>query len=273
MSFDDVTIGTTSILRKKCLERLMKSIEQSDYDGRIIFVDQNKEPLNLDEFDLEIEHIHEPDCGFGTAHNIVADHIETEYMFWVDDDMIFNENGLKRLLMDMENHPKLGWVSPTFDRDFTPGRRLRIENNTLLKEKVDLDGLTYCDMPANGVSLWRTSLYEDVQWEEHLKTGAMHMAIAMKIKNSTDWKTAVEERVVFKHRPIETKDYKNLRNRKNSSMEWFKEEYNVDKIKTRKDLNTKIKDAIELGKDILFNTGRRNRKENIRILKKFLQKN
>lgn len=224
----DVTICTTTILREECVRRLLSSIEESSYSGKTVVVDQNARPLELDDFNLQIEQVHRPDCGFGPAHNLAADRVDTEYMLWMDDDIAFNEEGLSPLITDMEDFSRLGWLSPVLRPPVSP-KNLEVRGKVLCKFPVGVDGLTFCDMPVQAASLWRTELYDDVRWPE-LKTGYMHAMMALELKK-THWRTAADNRGAFVHDHRDPGSYARLRGRWGPSEEYLKRKYGIEAVK------------------------------------------
>lgn len=228
---DLVTIGTTGFLRDLCLKRLLESIDDSPFGGRVIVADQNKQlPDFYDNFDIEILDL-DFDVGASRVKNEVVDNLNTKYMLWFDDDAVFVYETLIGLVERMENNPEFGWISPylweidkgryeTHTGDYMKG------GNTILRKILtpqDIDGFCEADSPSQ-VGLYRTDLFNDVRWPDEVKTRREHTMFALRVKE-TDWKTGFDPEVAFKHGGCPNPPgYDEFRNRSEKPQKKFREE-------------------------------------------------
>jgi hypothetical protein len=232
---DDVTICTTTILRNKCIQQLLKSLK--NIKNKIIIIDQNEEPIDISKYDLDILHVHAPDCGIGTAHNVGSEYANTKYMLWVDDDIIFNNMSLRMLYNVMENHDELGWVGGRINNNV--GNNLEIKNNILYKIPANVNFFTFLDQPINAASIWKRNMYNDVEWAEEPIVGWLHEMVALDILD-TYWRTASEPFAIFEHRPFNNPEYNKMRWRTEPSIKYLKKKYNIDNISWTKPRKTYI---------------------------------
>ena len=193
----DTTIVVSTFDRPRCLDRLIRSIVKYYPNIPIIVVDNGiveYNPPKLFNSHVKVLRI-KKDAGLSACRNMAVEHVKTEYLFIIDDDVIFTdttkiENFLSVLYEDrhIDIVGGLLWDEDNVELPAThkiPGREnliaqcdidLEIVGDTLFKYpspdslKKTKHGINYkyVDYVIN-FFLARTKLFKDIRWDNDLK--------------------------------------------------------------------------------------------------------
>ena len=115
-----VTIGVCVRNAERFIGEAIESVIAQNFpqnEMRVVFVDDGSEDRTLSiihdyvqKMDLEAVVLHTSWKGLGNARNTVVAHAESEYILWVDGDMVLSHDFLNKLVMFMEANPKAGIV-------------------------------------------------------------------------------------------------------------------------------------------------------------------
>ena len=113
-----VTIGICVRNCEEYIRDAISSITNQDFPHslmELIFVDDGSEDATLsiiNEFvsntDFSVKVIHTSWKGLGHARNVVVANTDTDYILWVDGDMVLSKDYVTRLVVYMDAHPDVG---------------------------------------------------------------------------------------------------------------------------------------------------------------------
>jgi len=228
----DLSIGITTILRPACLFRLLNSLEGIEVE--VFVADQNKEISNrYNDYDVQVLDMNY-DAGVGKARNAIIDEIDTEYLMFLDDDIIADPSDIRGLYCTMKTNPEFGWVSPLFHLVeryvvVSSAANWEILDDTLsqvFQKPFPGDGLVEVDQPA-AVGIFKTSIFDNVMWTEEIKIGREHLIFALDSKDES-WEKGMFNSLYFEHGSCpQGKKYPEMRDRIEPADDYLKKEYGL----------------------------------------------
>lgn len=279
MDMKDVTIGTKSFYRPEKIRKCLESIYNADLEIKKVIVaddgditeekqkiyDNYKQKLPLKVLDLEY------DYGLGGSRNRVFEELESEYVLWIDDDMIVprNVNILKQILV---SRPEIGGVAgmlieegsfraATHDLEIKEGifgrtlvRKVNEVNKDHIETEIGEKTIFYFDFVPNCLML-RKECLEDAKWDDNYIIMNEHKDFFLTHKQETDWKFAFTKEVIFNHYPggsIDFKEERNDDNKHKDSHQYFKEKWGIKRtafvskyIEDERGLGRELKDFLK----------------------------
>ena len=258
----DTTIVVSTFDRPRCLDRLIRSILKYYPNIPIIVVDNGiveYNPPKLFNSHVKVLRI-KKDAGLSACRNMAVEHVKTEYLFIIDDDVIFTdttkiENFLSVLYEDrhIDIVGGLLWDEDNVELPAThkiPGREnliaqcdidLEIVGDTLFKYPSPASrkktkhrlNYKYVDYVIN-FFLARTKLFKDIRWDNDLKL-AEHFDFFLRLKNMT---SEYGRRVAFtpdvkadhKNDSREEKHYREHRSRSKHFFKMSKDKHGVKDV-------------------------------------------
>jgi len=168
----------------------------------------------------------------------VVDELDTEYLLWLDDDIIFDHKTLEALVERMKNNPEFGWISPYLweikkGEYHSHASNWMTGGNTILRRVITPDiasGFQEVDQPSS-VGIYRKEMLDEVSWNDDVKIGREHILFAWDVED-TDWKCGFDPTVSFKHGGCQDiPDYDKLRNRMDKGDEAVRKETGFTNIR------------------------------------------
>lgn len=229
----------TTIIRPKCIRRLLDSINKWQPGAKITVADQNEEKHDFyNEYDVNQVLDLDYDVGLAKARNRMVEETEEPYVLIMDDDFIFDKRTkIETFLKIIKSDPKIGVVGGITERngdtwDFT--HRWKVDDDTIYQVDDEdnweqING-TKCKETGSVINfaLMRREIFEDVKWDERFKIGGEHSDFYLQLKK-TDWKVYFTPEVRCQTQRDNDKEYSRMRKRK----EFFKkflEKYDVKRM-------------------------------------------
>lgn len=226
---EDVTIGLTSIEREYCVMKVLESIKKSPFTGEVILADQNKEIHEFyDNYDIEILDL-DYDVGIGYAKNRVIEQVNTDYLLWLDDDVLFDYFAYKRLYQVIKEKEDFGWISCyLYDEGlgeyFTHCANIAVEDDVIVREIIlSSNEFIEVDQPSN-VAIYDMEIFDHIKHDEDIKVRRQHLDFAYRFQD-IDYKAGFAPYKSFTHLSCpDSKEYENLRSREQFEKAWKKKQ-------------------------------------------------
>jgi len=216
-----VTICIPHVMRenllRKCLQSLKKNVNLPYY---VIIINSGEHPLSFqDEKILVVDNSVRK--GLGAKRQLFAELVETEFMFFLDNDMLVWPGSLDLQIKALDDNPQLAVVSglcfqrgnfcsEVADFNFVGGRVIKrlYSFEEILASKGDL---FEADFIPIGHTTFRMKAVKDIAFDPSYKIGYEHWDTFMQLYH-TDWKCAVHRKSWFGHLQHESpKEYFKIR--------------------------------------------------------------
>jgi len=229
----------TTIMRPKCVRRLLTSINKWYPEAKITVADQNKEKHDFyNEYNVNQVLNLDYDVGLSKARNRMVEETSEPYVLIMDDDFIFDKKAqIEKFLKIMKSDPKIGVVGGVTGKDnntweFT--HRWEIKDNTIYQVDDNdnweqIKGIK-CKKTGSVINfaLIRREIFKDVKWDERFKISGEHSDFYLQLKE-TDWKVYFTPEVKCQTRREKSGEYGRMRKRK-QFFKKFLEKYNVKRM-------------------------------------------
>ena len=216
---DEITVNIKTFMRpqkfKKCLECVVNTGAQNiivGHDGPDEMWNEHVEICNkASEINagcsngIEIKIDRYPfNSGLSKLRNEMCKKTTTKYLLQVDDDNYIPSNTLE-IVHFLEKHDEIGGVCLGWIEEADGELRVQLDAKDIEFNKkfilLSLKGhkqWEYCNSLAfvypfefiSNLALFRTELFDDVQWDEKFVIGNEHFDFYLTLKSKTDWKMA-----------------------------------------------------------------------------------
>lgn len=195
---DRITIGVTAFQRPLHLKRCLQSIYDVFPNVKIIVGDTGDRYVD----GFNCQYLKLPfDAGVSYSRNAIINEVKTPYFLLMEDDFIMDERcDIYAMLQILESHPDIGVVGGIHEcsyRGKRAGHLYAVDGPHLKRIHTPIQatesGITFhvSDFVSN-FALFRTCIFNDVKWDERLKTGE-HVDFHRRLRDSRKWVVAYTE--------------------------------------------------------------------------------
>ena len=243
---ENVTIIIKTFERKKCLEKLLDSIEKMTFPCPVLIADDSELPYKDDieqkYGSLVTDYIILPfDSGLSKGRNALVDQVKTDYFLLCDDDFVFDQRTDLIFMMNILENTEVDLLGGVL-YDLLPSNEpssplstrrklLQLLRRRAKKERIRkyqgvyqvVNGIcfvkpinykppyTRCDCVLNFFMAKTASFHEKgIRWDDNLKIGE-HTDFFYTIFKNKSLVVATTEKVGISHQPIITDKYKQYR--------------------------------------------------------------
>lgn len=225
-----VTCIVKTILRPKCLMRLLESLQKHYPDVQVLVIDDSGAAIPLIIRGMRnVTFMHaDHDKGSGACRNILVGQVQTPYFIYLDDDFVITPEANFHRLLDpiIAGHADL--VGGNY-RELNHTRLyhglLEILHGTLWyfrrnRGTFDHNGVTYQRVDiVNNFWAAKTDMVQRVGWDPRLKTGE-HTDFFLRLKRDGKMRVAYCPDVWVHHAHARSPEYDKLRHRRFRDLVW-----------------------------------------------------
>ena len=212
----EVTIGITAFGRPHCVERLVSSIRRYYPTVKILIADNGDQPAQVPG-DPQLTYLCLPyDCGLSASRNAIIDHLQTPYLWLLDDDFVFSgESDATPFLDVLDADPAIGVaggvihdhranragvVSCTWALDFERGEDGKLYGRaaTSPARRTPAGTHYYLADTIHNFCVFRREMLLEHRWDERLKVQE-HFDYYLQVQAAARWKVACVESVRVNH--------------------------------------------------------------------------
>lgn len=270
-----ITVGIPHYMRRKLLLKTLMSLYKNvKVPYRVIIVNDGGPPLICNDPNVMIVNRKER-RGLGAARQQILELVDTEYLFFLDDDIVVLPNSLELLIESLETHPELAAVSGILFSNFklSEAANFVFIGNKVKKKQFDVftilahakDDLFFAHSIPISPTLFRTNIIKNLKFDPEYKWGYEHWDFFMQMYFANA-KCAVNIRSIFIHlyhkSPRQYKEERFDRKILETSRMHFINKWGyipVDKTVTRKDVLLKTvrglfdKSVLKIYTKVLYN--------------------
>lgn len=206
MALPKVTICIPHYMRKELLTKCLWAIKKNvRIPYHVIIINDSKRPLFFNDRKITVINNLERK-GLSAARQQFLELVNTEYLFFLDDDVIVLPNSLEFQIEALDNYPELAAVSGLlFSRFKLRGAaNFEFEDEKVIKRKVDAtkilslarNRLFFADFIPIGHTSFRISAVKTLKFDPEYKMGYEHWDFFMQLY-FTRWKCAVHTNSIF----------------------------------------------------------------------------
>jgi len=186
-----VTICIPHYMRRKLLLKCLKAIKKNvRIPYRILIINDSKEPLSFNDNNITVINNLER-RGLGAARQQCLELVDTEYLFFLDDDVLVLPNSLELQIETLDNIPKLTVVSGLLFSRFKLGEAANFvfKDNKVIKKKFSIveilsksvNNLFYADFVPISHTSFRTETIKKLSFDSAYKIGFEHWDFFMQL--------------------------------------------------------------------------------------------
>lgn len=241
----EIALGTAVFKRTEKLEKLLESLP-SFIDTVYVADDghtEERQHLYDREYEFSLELLDlNYDAGLGTKRRRITEASDEPFLFIVDSDHQVPANA-DILVEQLREMPSLGGICGVFGEYGAiraGSHNLYEEGNYLVRDiresatPITAAGQTlYTFDSIPNAAVFRTECLEDYTWDSEYVIGGEHVDFYVGHLRQTEWKFAINPRVIFEHEPGGSDDYilhRSSDTRLAASEEYFLEKWGYDGI-------------------------------------------
>lgn len=272
-----VTVGIPHYLRRKLLSKTLTSLDRNVKIPYHVIIVNDGPPLICNNPNITIINRRER-AGLGAARQQILELTDTEYLFFLDDDIIVLPNSLELLVESLETHPELAAVSGILYSNFklSEAANFVFTGKIVKKKQFDIftilalakDNLFFAHSIPISNTLFRTNSIKNLRFDPEYKMGYEHWDFFMQMYFA-NLKCAVNTKSIFIHlyhkSPRQYKEERFNRKMLETSRMHFINKWGyvpIDETVTRKDVLLRIcksffdKSVLRIYAKVIFNIPR-----------------
>ena len=218
---ENISVGIKTFKRPDCIKQCLESIPSITFKEVLVADDNSDEEYEKHHFEiyeeekqrLNLKVIRLPfDSGLSKGRNEVFKQANTEYVLWLDDDILCPNNILSLVYL-FEKYPYVGAVSGLIrqggvvqgnatDFKLGKGRPKRVTPRFQIQEQR----VCFAEQMSN-CAIFRKKMVDELPWDNFYKIGGEHSDFSLNHKVYGHYKMMCTTWVIFEHVPQESREY------------------------------------------------------------------
>jgi len=200
-----VTICIPHYMRENLLLKCLWAVKRNvRLPYRVIIINDSKKPLFFNDERITVINNLER-RGLSAARQQFLELVDTEYLFFLDDDVIVLPKSLEVQIEALDNYPELAAVSGLrFSRfKLSTAANFEFKNKKLIRRTIDIteflsssDDLLFAHYIPICHTSFRTNVLKKIRFDSAYKMGYEHLDCFMQLYY-TKWKCAIHRKSIF----------------------------------------------------------------------------